>query len=543
MSTAYVPRPGDPQRIGRYRVLRRLAAGGQGVVFLAVRDDGGDTGRDAGEGEAGDDGRQVAVKALPRISDAAARRRMAAELDLLRRVSGFCTVQVLDADLTADPPHIVTEYVPGPSLDELVRSAGPLRGEALERLAVATATALTAIHRAGVAHLDLTPRNVIIGPDGPRVVDFGLAHALNVPTPGSAVTGTPAFMAPEQLAGQPPHTAADVFSWAATIAYAATGRHPFGDDTVQAVVYRVLHQEADLGTDTEPDGFLRAILRACLAKDPASRPSAQDLLYHLVDRTPPASAGAPARPRSRKRAWILAAVAVAVVAGGIGAATWRGSPGEEVSPADTRTGSILPPPLYAGEAEEAARGAYGIVNSFGHKTLDQDLRAMDGATTGRANVEYTGRLRDQARRIRDEKIVQEATAAESGIVAARTDRVVVLVWGQTVVTGDAAHDYRRGGVVMEMRRVGTVWKLDHVWPASPQPDSAETTTGEWPSGRTAALLSAAAGGGARAVAFDTLASGSALVLRLGPDGTVRMLTMVPDGGSFRIGSSRELGVS
>ncbi|SEG95925.1 Serine/threonine protein kinase [Nonomuraea solani] len=510
-------RQGDPKRIGRYQVLRRIAAGGQGVVFLAV----------------GDDDRQVAVKALPRIADEAARHRMAAELALLRRVSGFCTVQVLDADLTADPPHIVTEYVPGPSLDELVRQDGPLHGEALERLAIATATALTAIHRAGVAHLDLTPRNVIIGPDGPRVVDFGLAHALNGPATNSLVTGTPAFIAPEQLAGHPPHTAADVFSWAATIAYAATGRHPFGNDAVQTVVYRVLHQEPDLGA--EPDGFLRGILRACLAKNPADRPSAQDLLYHLVDRTSPApSAKAP----PRKRWWILAAVAAAVIAAsGGGVAVWNAGPGGP--PASAPTGSVVPPPLYAQEAEQAARSAYGVVNSFGHKTLDQDFKAVDDATTGRANVEYTGRLQEQSRQIRDEEIVQRATAAESGIVAARTDRVVVLVWGQVATTGGG---YRLGGLVMEMRKVGTVWKLDHVWPRGPQPDSAETTTGEWPSGRAATLLSAAKDG-SRAVALDTLTSTGAQVLRLGADGTVSRLTMVPDGGSFEVESSRELGAS
>ncbi|SDL74564.1 serine/threonine-protein kinase [Nonomuraea jiangxiensis] len=521
-------RPGDPARIGRYRLLGRLGAGGQGVAFLAV----------------GDDGRQVAVKALPRISGEAARRRMAAELDLLRRVSGFCTVQVLDADPAADPPHLVTEYVPGPSLAELVQREGPRRGEALERLAVATATALTAIHRAGVAHLDLTPGNVIMGPDGPRVVDFGLARAVGGPATDADIAGTPAFIAPEQLAGDPPTTAADVFSWAATLAYAATGRHPFGDDAVPAVVYRVLHREPDLGTPAELGGFLRAILQACLAKDPALRPSAQELLYHLADRTPMKSAGAPARGRAWKRGWVVAVAAVVAIAGGAGAAAWRGWPGEGGGPAGVATRDALaPPPLYAQQAEEAARRAYGIVNGFGYRTLDENLQAVDEATTGRANVEYTGRLRDQAQRIRDGKMAREAVAAESGIVAARTDRVVVLVWGQMVTTGDAPGDYRRGGVVMEMRRVVTAWKLDHVWLANPRPDSAEMTTGEWPSGRATTLLSAASGDGVRAVALDAVTPAGARVFRLGTDGTVSRLTMVPAGGSFRVESSRELGAS
>ncbi|WP_344317324.1 serine/threonine-protein kinase [Acrocarpospora pleiomorpha] len=511
-------------------MLGRLGAGGQGVVLLAV----------------GDDGRQVAVKVLPRISDETTRHRVAAELDLLRRVSGFCTVQVLDADLAADPPHIVTEYVPGPTLAELVRREGPRRGGALERLAVATATALTAIHRAGVAHLDLTPRNVIIGPDGPRVVDFGLARAVGDLTTDAVIAGTPAFIAPEQLAGHPPTTAADIFSWAATLAYAATGRPPFGDGAVPTVVYRVLHREPDLGTDTEVGGFLRAILQTCLAKDPAVRPSAQDLLYHLVDRTSMKPVGVSARTRGWKRGWIVAVVTVVVIAGGAGAVTWRGRAGAgdgggQVS-AETR-GVLAPPPLYAQQAETAARSAYSVINGFGYKTLDQDLRAVDDATTGRADVEYTGRLQDQAQRIHGDKIVQKAVASESGIIAARTDRVVVLVWGQTVTTSDSTTDYRTGGVVMEMRKAGTVWKLDHVWPADPQPNSAEMITGEWPSGRATTLLSAASGAGARAIALEAVTSAGARVFRLGADGTVSRLTMVPDGSSFRVESSRELGVS
>ncbi|MCA2227874.1 serine/threonine-protein kinase [Nonomuraea aurantiaca] len=523
-------RPGDPERIGRYRVLGRLGAGGQGVVFLATRHDG----------------RQVAVKALPRISDEAARHRMAAELDLLRRVSGFCTAQVLDADLTADPPHIVTEYVAGPSLAELVRHEGPLRGGALERLAVATATALTAIHRAGIAHLDLSPRNVIIGSDGPRVVDFGLARAVGGPTTDPLITGTPAFIAPEQLAGHPPAPSADVFSWAATLAYAATGRPPFGDDAVPTVVYRVLHQEPDLGTDTELGGFLRAILKTCLAKDPALRPSAQDLLYHLVDRTPLQPAEAPTPARGWRRGWIVAVAAVVLIAGGLGTAMWRGWPsdgGRPASPGKGSSGVLAPPPLYALEAGATARTAYATINSYGYKTLAKDLRAVDDATTGRAGVEYTGHLQDQARHIRDEKIVQRAVASESGIVAARADRVVVLVWGQINTTKGSTSDYHLGGVVMEMRSVGTVWKLDHVWPQNPQPNSAEMTTGEWPSGRTTTLLSAASGNGTRAIALEALTSTGARVFRLDADGTVSRLNVVPDGSSFRVESSRELGAS
>ncbi|MGH3373445.1 MAG: serine/threonine-protein kinase, partial [Actinoallomurus sp.] len=182
-------KPGDPARLGSYTLTARLGEGGQGVVYL-------------GESASGD---QVAVKLLRADLDneEAARARFLRELEAVKRVARFCTAQVLDADVEGDRPYIVSEYVPGPSLYQLVSTDAPRAGADLERLAIGTVTALVAIHQAGIVHRDFKPQNVIIGPDGPRVIDFGIARALDgAATVTNSAIGTPAYMAPEQLTGK-----------------------------------------------------------------------------------------------------------------------------------------------------------------------------------------------------------------------------------------------------------------------------------------------------------------------------------------------------
>jgi ABC-type branched-subunit amino acid transport system substrate-binding protein len=259
--------PGDPRQLGDYELIGRLGEGGQGVVFL---------------GRAPDD-RQVAVKLLltQLTGDAAARSRFVRELAVAERVAGFCTAQVLDADVAGDQPYIVSEYVPGPSLKDLVQRDGPREGSALIRLAIGTATALAAIHQAGIVHRDLKPLNVLMGPDGPRVIDFGVARALDTTavTMTSQVVGTPAYMAPEQLAGGPVGAAADMFAWASTMVFAGTGGPPFGADTIPAVMHRIMNLDPETGVLPEPLGELVA---ACLSKDPARRPTAHAVLLRLL---------------------------------------------------------------------------------------------------------------------------------------------------------------------------------------------------------------------------------------------------------------------
>ncbi|MFC4591722.1 serine/threonine-protein kinase [Sphaerisporangium corydalis] len=262
--------PDEPGQIAGHRLISVLGEGGQGVVYL-------------GEAPAGT---RVAIKLLHvrAALDAESRRRFLREADTARRVAPFCTTRVLDVGAFHDRPYVISEYVPGASLAEAVATGGPRTGSGLQRLAVATLTALAAIHRAGVVHRDFKPGNVILGPEGPVVIDFGIARVGDQSTVGSGLVGTPAYIAPEELHGQPPSPASDVFSWACTMAYAATGRLAFTGTTIPALLLAISTREPDLSG--VPDE-LRPLLADCLAKDPAARPTAAALLLGLTgdDRT------------------------------------------------------------------------------------------------------------------------------------------------------------------------------------------------------------------------------------------------------------------
>jgi hypothetical protein len=208
------------------------------------------------------------------------------EVAAARRVVGFCTARVLDADMSGATPYLVTEYVEGVRLDRAVAGSGRLSATDLEGLAVGMAAALTAIHGAGVVHRDLKPSNVLLSYFGPKVIDFGIARALDATTAAtSRLMGTPSWMAPEQFGEGEMTAAVDVFSWGSLVAYAGTGRRPFGQGNVVEVAYRITHEPPDL---EGLDGRLRDLVEACMAKDPDRRPTARAVLLDLIgDRATP----------------------------------------------------------------------------------------------------------------------------------------------------------------------------------------------------------------------------------------------------------------
>jgi serine/threonine protein kinase len=255
-----------PASVGPYRLLNRLGEGGMGVVHLGL---------DRG-------GRAVAVKVLREhvAHDPDARARLAREVSTLRRVRHPLVAEVIDADVDGEQPYVVTRFVNGPSLDEVVREHGPLAPDALIRLGRGLSAALEAIHAAGIVHRDLKPGNVLLADGKPVVIDFGIAHVaddVRLTTVG-LVLGTPGYLSPEVVDGQPVTTATDWWGWAATLAFAASGRPPFGRGPMDVVIDRVRRGDTDLdGVDPR----LRPLLAAALAVSPDLRPHAEQVLAAL----------------------------------------------------------------------------------------------------------------------------------------------------------------------------------------------------------------------------------------------------------------------
>jgi hypothetical protein len=352
--------PGEPARIGRYRLLAAVGEGGMGRVLLGVAPDG----------------RLAAVKQVHRrfAHDPGFRERFRREVEVSRLVSGAYTAAVMDAEAHAPAPWLASVFVAGPSLQEAVDATGPLPPAAVRHLAAGLASALTGIHRAGLVHRDLKPANVLLAVDGPRVIDFGIARAAEGGTDlthTGAILGSPAFMSPEQADGRPLTPASDVFSLGALLVLAATGRSPFAGASAPQSLYNVVHTHPDLRA-LPPD--VRGLAEACLAKDPARRPTPAQLL-DLLGPLPPvqrpwppavhaliarrqaevaAVVAKPPKPRRRGlRVALAAAAAVVVAAGTITAvALFDGDDGATAAPASspaqppvTTTSAPNPDPL------------------------------------------------------------------------------------------------------------------------------------------------------------------------------------------------------
>jgi tRNA A-37 threonylcarbamoyl transferase component Bud32 len=267
----------DPQAVGEFKLHARLGAGGMGRVYL-------------GYSRAG---RAVAVKVIhPELArDPEFRHRFSREVAAARAVSGMYTAPVVADGVNADPPWLATAYVPGPSLSDVVSRHGPLPEAATWRLAAGLAEALGAVHACGLVHRDLKPANVLLAPDGPHVIDFGISRACDgtsVTATGSVV-GTPGYMSPEQAEAAGAGPPSDVFSLGCVLAYAATGNAPFGTGSAASVLYRVVTAQPDL---TRVPSRLRDVITACLAKDPAQRPGVA-ALGAMISQAGPAVVGPP----------------------------------------------------------------------------------------------------------------------------------------------------------------------------------------------------------------------------------------------------------
>ncbi|MBX6384811.1 MAG: protein kinase [Microbispora sp.] len=265
-------------RLGPYRLLRRLGEGGMGVVHLALDPQG----------------QQVAVKVLRSevAGDDVARRRLSREVETMRRVRGPNIAEVVDADVTGRRPYIVTRYVPGRPLDELVKNEGPLPFDALLKVAIGVAEALAAVHAAGVIHRDLKPGNVLMLDGRPVLIDFGIAQAVDATrlTQTGMFIGTPGYLAPEIIEGHEAGPQVDVHAWAGTVLYAATGQPPFGKGTLEMIFFNITSGRANVEAAPPP---IQPILRAAFNRDPAKRPTAAELVRQLTWLLPQS----PGRPR------------------------------------------------------------------------------------------------------------------------------------------------------------------------------------------------------------------------------------------------------
>ncbi|WP_067481524.1 serine/threonine-protein kinase [Actinomadura hibisca] len=261
---------GKHRRLGGYRLLDEIGRGSTAVVHLAMDSFG----------------REVAVKELQEefVAEPEARQRLAQEMAAQARVRSGHVARLLDGRLDGERPYVVMQYVPGCSLGDLVADYGPPRRERLLRLARGMALGLADVHDAGVLHRDVSPGNVIVLGDRPTLIDFGIAREAGAEqlTRRGMVIGTPAYLAPELIEGGAATTASDVYAWAATLAYAATGRPPFGRGSLHGVCFRILRGQADLEGAPEP---LAALLRRGLDRDPARRPAARWFAGALADWT------------------------------------------------------------------------------------------------------------------------------------------------------------------------------------------------------------------------------------------------------------------
>ncbi|MFE2931866.1 bifunctional serine/threonine-protein kinase/ABC transporter substrate-binding protein [Streptomyces sp. NPDC059278] len=446
----------DPSRIGGHRLLGRLGAGGMGVVYLGRTDTGA----------------LAAVKViLPEYAeDDDFRARFRREVEAARRVESPWAVPVTGAGTEGERPWLATAFVPGPALSEAVARCGPLPARSVRVLGRLLSRALASVHAAGLVHRDVKPGNVLLTVDGPRLIDFGIARAVDATalTATDLLVGTPGFLSPEQATGGGTSAgpASDVFSLGCLLAYAATGRPPFGSGAVEALLYRTVHDEPDLDGVDDPE--LRALLGTLLAKDPAARPTAAQLDGRIVEDAPDGSVDwlpedvvrliadrsaamlalpeidatvtaepATAAPRPGRRRILLLAGAGAVVAAGGGAfavrewlrddpdASGAATPGERAWIIGVQA-DLSGPGSAAGRAQErGVRLAVERFNSRADKPFTLQVRTRDD----RGEAARAVRVAEQFTRDRDVLAVIGPTGdpATGAVLAAYDEAMLPLI--------------------------------------------------------------------------------------------------------------------
>ncbi|MGI5163741.1 protein kinase domain-containing protein [Spirillospora sp. CA-253888] len=466
-------KPDDPERIGRYRLTGRLGEGGMGRVYLGVSPAG----------------RAVAVKVVrPELAgDQRFRTRFRAEVEAARKVSGAFTSPVVDADPDGTVPWLATAYVSGLSLSDAVRRHGPFPEHLLRTLGAGLGEALNAVHRAGLLHRDLKPANILLAKDGPRVIDFGISRAADGTrlTAEGGFVGSPGYMPPEQIRGEDPAPAGDVFAFGAVLAFAATGRPPYGTGPVHAVLHRTLHQAPDL--DGVPPA-LAAMVAACLSPDTGRRPPVE-LLARLLAAPPLAPGWLPgdidreirrredtlvddlravARARTRRRLLLGGAATAGLVAagGGTALALARGA-GDDRAPAVPRL--LWKATLPGGGDLLVPRVLGGAIIVFG---LFAKSSAYDAAT-GRGLWEgWTYNAAVDGTRV-------YARTAKDDTVSAMDPRTRAPAWSARLPSGFGLQDLRGpdNGLLGLLGRDGTLLGMDartgkRLWtrPADPEAD-------------------------------------------------------------------------
>jgi ABC-type branched-subunit amino acid transport system substrate-binding protein len=445
-------RASDPSRLAAFRLLRRLGAGGMGVVYLGRTDSGALAAVKVMRGEsAGDEG---------------FRARFAREVELARRVESPWVVPVLDADAEAREPWLATAFVPAPSVAEAVAAHGPLPSHTVSVLGGLLAEALDAVHTAGLVHRDVKPGNVLLALDGPRLIDFGIARAAEdtALTASGVVVGTPGFLAPEQAQGQAASSASDVFALGCVLAYASTGVPPFGTGAVDALLYRTVHDEPELGG---VEGELRSLVERCLAKDPQVRPTADEIRRLLTGNAPDDSGGwlpdpvarmvaarsgeslalpdveptvvnqqaeseTPARPLGRRRLLLAGGALLLLAGGGAGATVLAsgkddqepsGSTGRPVYVLGVHTSTGTADAAVSRACERAARLAVAQHNGTRGRAYDLEVKVL-------ADREDANTARDVARRFTADRDV----VAVLGPVAEIPMRTAAAVYGAAGLT-------------------------------------------------------------------------------------------------------------